>query len=82
VALQGTIYVNTSLIGYWSAQRVAGQPGEVCTYECEVGTLGASFNAERSHKFRLDHHYDNGAMSLASCVLSTAADLFEGSNED
>lgn len=75
MALQGTIYVNNSMIGYWSAQRVAGEPGEVCTYKCEVGLLPNDDRQGNRTEFMVDHHYDNGAVSLAACVLDTATDL-------
>lgn len=75
MALQGTIYVNKTMIGYWSAQRVVGEPGEVCTYKCEVGMLASEHRSGSKTEFMLDHHYDNGAISLMSCVLDNANDL-------
>lgn len=75
MALQGTIYINKTTIGYWSAQRVVGEPGEVCTYKCEVGILASEHRSGSKTEFMLDHHYDNGAVSLASHVLSKAEEI-------
>lgn len=75
MALQGLIYVNRTPIGHWSAQRIDGEPGQLCTYECEVGYTDP---ARPITGFTLRHHYDNGALALAAAVLTKGATVLAG----
>lgn len=75
MALQGLIYVNRTAIGFWSAQRITGEPGQLCTYKCEVGYHDPQRPVTG---FRLEHHYDDGAIALAAAVLTRGAGILAG----
>lgn len=66
MTLHGTIEVNHQRIGYWYVQRIVTSQDGNHTYRWDA----------RLHKRRvtgdLQHRYDDGAMVLASKVLTAA----------
>lgn len=55
------ILINNKVILAKSAVRIAGNPGEMCTYDIYGGP-------------RIQHHYDNGAIELCKMILDSAKD--------
>ena len=56
MAIIVTITINDTVILDISAQRIKGQPHEWCTYKVSTGRT-------------LEHHYDDGAVTLAVRLL-------------
>ena len=77
MALHGLIEVNGIPVGDWSAQRIKGDEGELCTYKCEVSAQHRTLKYPETVRFELQHHYDSGAVELAGSVLLEAAALLE-----
>ena len=72
MALHGLIEVNGIPVGDWSAQRIKGDEGELCTYKCEVSAQHRTLKYPETVRFELQHHYDSGAVELAAAVLKQA----------
>lgn len=74
MALHGLIEVNYHPVGEWQAVRIAGEPGEECTYQCTVYTRDIKTGKSGEPvEFELRHHYDHGAIWLAGSVLRMAS---------
>jgi len=56
MALIVKVYMNETEILTVHAQRIMGQPHEMCTYKTDTGDI-------------IDHHYDDGACRLAARLL-------------
>lgn len=74
MALIAYLYVNSTPIGKVGAVRINGGVGEMCTYRIE-GLVrdqdGDTFELSKEQGVTVQHHYDDGACSLMSEVLST-----------
>lgn len=62
------VHVGDEFLAIWSARRQQIDPGDLNTYDCVVYT-----KTDR-HEFTLEHRYSDGALILASKVLSEAAE--------
>lgn len=70
MALHGDISVNGEVIGRWQARRLTVHldPDGTAEYDC-AATVYAD-NPPRARTCRLTHRYDDGAMVLATKVLT------------
>jgi hypothetical protein len=78
MTLHGEIKVNGQVIGAWSARRLSptlAESSTICTYECGVDYLpreGGPSEEPVEQRFHLEHRYGEGAVALASKILTRA----------
>lgn len=74
MSLHGTIEINGSVIGAWSARRIIGSTDRdaVNTYDCEVAADQMGGGVLHVDRFHLQHRYGDGAVALAAKVLARA----------
>ncbi len=79
--LNGEIKVNNEVIGVWEAKRLDAITSRVCTYRCMV-RMYTNSHSPGVYRFNITHRTVEGALSLASKVLSQAAPMLRGTGNE